>query len=151
MATGSEISAVFCEAALITLPRAPFSQYSRPDEVPLFVSQYSVMLSSTSSFVGDCRGWLPNVHCGKAGCIRIPASPGWFAGETVAGQGRDDDIEGVLGSASVRGRISKRPDDLQLLNDGSRPAVRYDHRKRIFLAGAHVDEVDLHAIDVCCE
>ena len=56
MATGSEISAVFCAAATMTLPRAPFSQYSRAAEVAVFVSQYSVMLSSTSSFVGDCCG-----------------------------------------------------------------------------------------------
>ena len=56
MATGSEISSVFCAAATMTLPRAPFSQYSRAAEVAVFVSQYSVMLSSTSSFVGDCCG-----------------------------------------------------------------------------------------------
>jgi len=59
MATGSEISAVFCAAATITLPRAPFSQYSRPDEAAVFVSQYSVMSSSTSSFVGDLSGSAP--------------------------------------------------------------------------------------------
>jgi hypothetical protein len=55
MATGSEISAVFCAAALVTF-RPPFSQYSRADEVALFVNQYNGMLSSTSSFVGDFSG-----------------------------------------------------------------------------------------------
>ncbi len=38
MATGSDISAVLCAAATVGL-RAPFSQYSRADEVALFVSQ----------------------------------------------------------------------------------------------------------------
>src|SRR2546421_290806 len=81
MATGSEISAVFCAAATMTLPRAPFSQYSRADEVALLVSQYSVMSSSTSSFVGDCWGSVPYVHCAKPGCTRIhPPRP---AGESV--------------------------------------------------------------------
>ena len=74
MATGSEISAVFCAPELITLPRAPFSQYSRPAEVALFVSQYSVMSSSTSSFVGDFSGSAPYVHCAKPGCASIHAA-----------------------------------------------------------------------------
>src|SRR2546421_12032598 len=84
MATGSEISDVFCGAAAMTLPRAPFSQYSRAAEVAVFVSQYSVMLSSTSSFVGDCAGSAPYVQSLKPGCTRIhAASP---AGESVAPQ-----------------------------------------------------------------
>src|ERR1700694_6057866 len=82
MATGSDISAVFCAAATMTLPRAPFSQYSRADEAAVFVSQYSVMLSSTSSLVGDFPGSAPYVHCANPGCTRIQAaSP---AGESVA-------------------------------------------------------------------
>src|ERR1700722_7243097 len=82
MATGSEISAVFCAAATITLPRAPFSQYSRADEAAVLVSQYSVILFSTSSFVGDCPGSAPYVHCAKPGCTRIHAARP--AGESVA-------------------------------------------------------------------
>ena len=55
MATGSEISAVFCAAARRTLwPLV--SQYSRAAEVALFVSQYSVTSSSTSSLVSKRSG-----------------------------------------------------------------------------------------------
>jgi hypothetical protein len=54
-ATGSEIAAVLSGAAKAGL-RPPASQQSRPDEVALFVSQYSVMSSSTSS--GDFSGSL---------------------------------------------------------------------------------------------
>ena len=77
IATGSEISPVFCAAATMTLPRAPFSQYNRAAEVAVFVSQYSVMLSSTSSFVGDLLGivavrplreaWMHEDPCREAG------------------------------------------------------------------------------------
>jgi hypothetical protein len=68
MATGSAISAVFCTAAPIGA-RPWFSQYSRPAEVPVFVRQYSVKLSSTSSFVRDCAGSLQCVHSAKPGCM----------------------------------------------------------------------------------
>src|SRR5215213_2614628 len=82
MATGSAISEVFCAAATMTLPRAPFSQYSRPDEAAVLVSQYNVMLSSTSSFVGDCAGSAPNFQSLKPGCTSIQAARP--AGESVA-------------------------------------------------------------------
>ena len=55
MATGSEISEVFCAAARRTLwPLV--SQYSRADEVALFVSQYSVTLSRKSSLASKRSG-----------------------------------------------------------------------------------------------
>src|SRR5512142_2965372 len=80
MATGTEMSAVFSAVALVALaPR--FSQYSRPDEVALFVSQYSVKSSSTSSFVGDWSGSLPYVHFANPGCQRMNAARP--AGESV--------------------------------------------------------------------
>ena len=37
MATGSEISPVFCAAATMTLPREPFSKYSRAADAAVFV------------------------------------------------------------------------------------------------------------------
>src|SRR3954463_16310526 len=82
MATGSDISAVFFAAAKITLPRAPLSKKSVAGGAAVFVSQYSVMLSKTSSFVGDVSGFSPYVHCAKPGCTRIHAAR--KAGESVA-------------------------------------------------------------------
>jgi hypothetical protein len=58
MATGSKISEVFHAAKERGLP-PPFSHYSRADEVALLVSLYSMMLSSTSSFIGDVPGSEP--------------------------------------------------------------------------------------------
>jgi hypothetical protein len=58
MATGSEISLVF-HVLEARIARPSFSHYSRPREVALFVSQYSVMSSGTSSLVGDFAGSTP--------------------------------------------------------------------------------------------
>ena len=78
--TGTEICAVFIAVALVGLaPR--FSQYSRPDEAAVLVSQYSVMSSSTSSIVLGSAGSAPYVHCANPGCHRKKAARP--AGESV--------------------------------------------------------------------
>jgi hypothetical protein len=67
-------------AALVGLaPR--FSQYSRPDEVAVLVSQYRVTSSNTSSLVLGSAGSSPNDHSPNPGSQRMnAASP---AGESV--------------------------------------------------------------------
>src|SRR6478672_11902543 len=73
VATGSVISSVFHaveDRAFLPL----FSQYSRPEDAAVFVSQYKVMLSSTSSFVSVCAGSFPNFHAAKPGWTRIQAA-----------------------------------------------------------------------------
>ena len=73
IAAGTEISVVLCAAALLGLPPA-FSQYSRPAEVPVLVSQYSVMSSSTCSFVGDLSASVLSVQWVKPPCTSIRAA-----------------------------------------------------------------------------
>ena len=80
----------------------------------------------------------------RSGSQPVPVG---LSGEAVARQGRDHDIESVLGAASVRGRVRERIDDLKLLDDGSRPAVRDDDRERIRMTRADVNEVNVDAID----
>ena len=80
MATGSVISSVFCAAALMRFSLR-FSQYSRAAEVAVFVSQYRVKSSSTSSFVGDWLGSLPYDHCANPPCTSMNAARP--AGESV--------------------------------------------------------------------
>src|SRR5215470_13833648 len=63
---------------------------------------------------------------GARDAVRVPASTGWPAGEAIARQGRDDDVERIPGAASVRSWIRKRINDLELLDDGSRPAMSDD-------------------------
>ena len=84
----------------------------------------------------------------RSGSQPVPVG---LSGEAVARQGWDHDIESVLGAASVRGRVRERTDDLELLNDGSGPAVRDDDRERIRMTRTDVDEVNVHVIDRCHE
>ena len=57
-------------------------------------------------------------------------------------------MESVRGGAAVRGRIDQRIDDLQLLDDRARPAVRDDDRQRIRMLRTDVDEVDVQPVDL---
>ena len=46
------------------------------------------------------------------------------------------------------GGVGERLDDLQLLDGGARPPVRHDKRQRVRVRGAHVNEVDVHPVDL---
>ena len=50
--------------------------------------------------------------------------------------------------AAVRGRVGQRLDDLQLLDDRARPAVRDDQRQRVLVLGADVQEVNVQPVDL---
>ena len=66
----------------------------------------------------------------------------------MAGQRRDHQVERVGRRAAVRLGIGQRLDDLELLDDRARPAVRDDHRQRILVLRADVQEVDVDAVDL---
>ncbi len=78
---------------------------------------------------------------------RGPAGVVGWAGEAVAGERRDDDIEGVGGVAAMGARVGQRPNHLQELDDRAWPAMREDQRQCARLGRAHVQEVDCRAID----
>ena len=61
---------------------------------------------------------------------RVPAGRGRRAREAVTRERGDDHVEGVLRGRAVRRRVGERADDLELLDDRARPAVRDDHRQR---------------------
>src|SRR6185437_15129697 len=44
--------------------------------------------------------------------------------------------------------VGQRADDLQLLDDGSRPTVRHDQRQGVLVRGANVQEVDVEPVDL---
>ena len=71
-----------------------------------------------------------------------------LAGEPVAGQGRDHEVEGVGCAGTVCRGPGERVDDLQLLDRRARPTVGDDQRQRVFVLGAHVDEVDVDPVDL---
>src|SRR5262249_16693973 len=56
----------------------------------------------------------------------VPADRGRLAGEAVARYGRQHEVERVLGTSAVRGRVGERADDLEQLDDRAGPAVRDD-------------------------
>ena len=80
--------------------------------------------------------------------LRPPTSLCRLARKTVARHGRNHHVEGIGGGATMRGRVGERLDELELLDDGARPAVRDEHRQGIFVLRPHVDEVDVEAIDL---
>ena len=82
------------------------------------------------------------------GAAQVPADLRRFAREAVPGQGGKHEMEGVLGTAAVRGRVGQRADGLQQLDDRAGPAMGHDQRQRALVCRRDVDEVDLHAVDL---
>ena len=80
--------------------------------------------------------------------IGIPAGRGRLAGEAVARQRRNHDVEGVRCAPAMGRGIGQRIDDLQLLDDRAGPSVRDDHRQRILMLRAHVDEMNVEPVDL---
>ncbi len=78
----------------------------------------------------------------------IPAGGGRLGGESVARQRRDDEMERVLGACAVCRRVGERLDDLQLLDDRARPAVRHDERQGVLMLGADMNEMNVQSIDL---
>jgi hypothetical protein len=79
---------------------------------------------------------------------RVPPDLGRLAREAVAGYRRQNQVEGVPGGAAVRGRVGERADGLEQLDDRAGPPVRHDQRQRVFVRRLHVDEVDVHPVDL---
>jgi hypothetical protein len=57
-------------------------------------------------------------------------------------------MECIRRIGSVRRGVGERIDDLKLLDGRARPPVGHDERQRILMLGAHVDEVDVHPVDL---
>ena len=71
LSTAIKIRKVFCAAATIVLPRAPFSQYSRADEAAVFVRKKASPLSRNPGRVLACRiassGWADRPQAAGTG------------------------------------------------------------------------------------
>src|SRR5256885_828710 len=90
----------------------------------------------------DARASMPRGQPGNPPCHTRR-----LAGEPIARQRRDDDIERVLGGAAVRRWIGKRTDDLELLDHGPWPTVCDEQWECVGMTRADVDEVDVDAVD----
>ena len=80
--------------------------------------------------------------------LGAPTRARWFSRKTVARDRRNDYVERVLGTSTMRRGIGQRTDDFQEFEDRAGPAVRQEKRHGVGLLGSHVDEVDVDAIDV---
>ena len=101
--------------------------------------------------LGDVAGVAEAAHQLRPGlrdAAGAPADLRRLGGEAVAGDGRQHQVEGVLGAAAVRGRVGERADGVQQLEDRAGPAVGHDQRQRVLVRRPHVDEVDVHAVDL---
>ena len=73
--------------------------------------------------LGDVTGVAEAVHQLRPGArdaARVPADLSRLAGEAVAGQRRQHQMERVLGAAAVRGRVCERAYGLEQLDRPSR-------------------------------
>ena len=101
--------------------------------------------------LGDVAGVAKAAHqlCPRlSDAADVPAELRRLAGEAVAGEGRQHEVERVLGASAVRGRVGQRADGLEQLDHRAGPAVRHDQRQRVLVSRLHVDEVDVHAVDL---
>ena len=87
--------------------------------------------------LGDIAGVAEAVHQLRPGlrdAADVPAELGGLAGEAVAGQGRQHEVERVLRLPTVRGRVGQRADGLEQLDHRAGPAVRHDQRQRVLVS-----------------
>ena len=75
------------------------------------------------------------------GLGRLPAP-------AVAGQGRNHEMECVVGRAAMCGRVGERVDHPHELGDGTRPAVRQHHRRCVVVRRPDVHGVNVDAVDL---
>jgi hypothetical protein len=74
-----------------------------------------------------------------------------WARERGARKRGDDDVERVLWIAAVCTRIAERADEVLVVPERPRPAMREDDRDRCRALAALVDEVDRDAVEVDAE
>src|SRR5256885_12286966 len=60
-------------------------------------------------------------------------------------------MKGIRRGPAMGGWIGQRLDDLHLLDDRAGPAMRDDHRQRIFMLRTNVNEMNVEAIDLSDE
>lgn len=76
-----------------------------------------------------------------------PPALGHGLREAVTGRVRDDDVEGVLGTSSVRDRVDEAVDHVEVVDRGSGVGVQQQQGRGALVRGADVDEVDVLAVD----
>ena len=85
---------------------------------------------------------LHDLGNGLGAAVHVHAGVGGGTGESVAGQRRDHDVEGVGRIAAVGRRVGQRAHHLPELHHRAHVPVDHHHGQRIGLRRAHMVEVD---------
>ena len=104
--------------------------------------------------LGDIAGIAETAHQlgpGARGPKQVPADLGRLGGEAVTGHGRQHEVKRVLRAPAMLDRVSQRADGVEHLDHRAGPAVSHDQRQRPLVPRLHVDEVDVHAVDLGLE
>ena len=83
---------------------------------------------------------------GPGGAADVPADLRRLGGEAVSGQGRQHQVERILGRSAGYDRVGQWPDRPEHLHHRTRPAVRHDQWERAGVRRPNVDEVDVQAV-----
>src|SRR5262249_32318085 len=84
---------------------------------------------------------------GPGDASRGPSSVVRWAGEAVAGERGDNELEGISRVAAVSLGIGQRADDAQELGDRARPAMGENEWQGIWLGRADVQKMDVLPVD----
>ncbi len=79
---------------------------------------------------------------------QAPSAGRGLVGEAIAGERWHDDVEGVLGSATVGRGIGQRGDDFEEFDDRARPSVRQNDRQRIRVFRRHMQKVNSETVEL---
>jgi hypothetical protein len=100
---------------------------------------------STEARVAEAVSHQPGPQVGDS---RLEQRPGHGVREAVPGEGGDDDVEGIVGSAAVRRGVGQQRQQLEMLDEGARKAVSEHDRERVGPLASLVHEVHADAVQV---
>ncbi len=84
--------------------------------------------------LGDVAGVAEASHQlgpGAGGPAQVPADLARLGREAVSGKRGQNEMEGILGTAAVSGRVGEGADGVDQLHDRAGPAVGHDQRQRV--------------------
>ena len=90
---------------------------------------------------------LHHLRESSRGSLQIPAAFARRTGKSVARNRGADHVKRIARVTAVCARIAERTDYVHELDDRTRPTMRDDEWKRVRLGRAHVQEMDVRAVD----
>jgi hypothetical protein len=123
---------------LLGMPQAKFDRHPRAD----------VAAMRAEPLVAEPVRHQATPHVGDG---RLQERFGERIGEAVARHRRDHNVERVLGAPSVASRVGQEWQQVEVLHERTRKAMREDDRQGLRSASAFVHEVDPRAVHLGAE